>query len=65
MLKWLITVVIALVLLSAATPWLARLGFGRLPGDLHFRRKGRDYSIPVASTILLSAALSLIVWVLH
>lgn len=65
MLKWLITVVIALVLLSAATPWLARLGFGRLPGDLRFRRGGREYSIPFASTILLSAALSLIVWVLR
>lgn len=65
MLKWLITLVIALVLISAVTPLLGRFGFGRLPGDLRFRRNGRDYSVPIASTILLSAALSLLTWVLR
>ena len=53
-LKWLVTLVVALVVLSFAMPWLARLGVGRLPGDLRFRLRGRDYAIPLSSTVLLS-----------
>ena len=65
MLKWLITLIVALVLLSALTPWLRRLGFGRLPGDLQFRRNGKNYLVPIASTVLLSMLLSLIAWFLR
>ena len=60
MLKWLFTVFLALVVLSAATPWLARIGIGRLPGDLRLRLRGRDYSVPLASTVLLSGLVWLI-----
>ena len=65
MLKWLIALIVALVMLSALTPWLRRLGFGRLPGDLQFRRKGKDYLIPIASTVLLSGLLSVFAWILR
>lgn len=58
--KWLIATVIALFLFSGAMPFLRRLGIGRLPGDLNFRLFGRDWSIPLASTILLSLAAALI-----
>jgi hypothetical protein len=54
MLKWLFTLFLALVILSLAMPWLARLGVGRLPGDLRFRLRGRDYQVPFGSTIVLS-----------
>ncbi len=54
MLKWMLTLLIALVVLSLAMPWLARFGIGRLPGDLRFRLRGREVSIPFASTVLLS-----------
>ena len=62
MLKWLLTLIVALLLLSALTPWLRRLGFGRLPGDIRFKRNGKDYSVPIASTVLLSMLLSAIAW---
>jgi len=52
MIKWLLTILISLAVLAAATPWLARLGVGRLPGDLRFSVRGRAYYIPLASTIL-------------
>ena len=65
MLKWFVTLVIALVVLSAFTPWLARIGFGRLPGDFRFRRKGIEYSVPIASTVLLSAFLTALTWLLR
>lgn len=60
MLRWLLVVLLALVLLDALTPLLRRLGIGRLPGDLRFRRFGRDWSIPLASTVLLTLLASLI-----
>jgi hypothetical protein len=62
MLKWLLTLIVALVLLSALTPWLRRFGFGRLPGDIRFKRDGKDYSVPIASTVLLSMLLSALAW---
>ncbi len=58
--KWLIATAIALFLFSGAMPWLRRFGIGRLPGDFNFRLFGRDWSIPLTSTILLSLAAALI-----
>ncbi len=60
MLKWLITLVIALVVLTAMSPWLSRYGLGRLPGDVVVRFRGRDRYLPFTSTILMSLALALI-----
>ena len=54
MIKWLITLVLALVLFAGLTPLLRRMGLGRLPGDLRVRLRGNDYSLPIASTVLLS-----------
>ena len=61
MLKWLIALAVALVVLTAVSPWLARYGLGRLPGDVTVRFRGRDYYLPFTSTLLLSLALALIV----
>lgn len=60
MLKWLVTLAVALVVLTAVSPWLARFGLGRLPGDVRVRVKGRDYFLPLTTTILLSLALTAI-----
>lgn len=51
---------LALFLFSGAMPLLRRFGIGRLPGDFHFRLFGRDWSIPLTSTILLSALAALL-----
>ena len=60
MLKWLVTLAVALVVLTALSPWLDRFGLGRLPGDVRVRMKGRDYFLPFTTTILLSLALTAI-----
>jgi hypothetical protein len=52
MIKWLITIFLSLAVLAAATPWLQRLGVGRLPGDFRFSVRGRVYALPLASTVL-------------
>ena len=54
MFRWFIVIFLALMLISWLTPLLGKLGLGKLPGDLRFRLFGRDWSIPLASTILLS-----------
>lgn len=54
MIKWLVTVVLALILFAGLTPLLRRMGLGRLPGDIQLRLRGKDYSLPIASTVLLS-----------
>ena len=58
MIRWLLVVFLALLLIDALAPALRRLGLGRLPGDLRFRWRGRERSIPLTSTLLLSALLS-------
>ena len=60
MLKWLLTLMLALVVLTLCTPWLRKYGLGRLPGDVSLRHKGRRYYLPFTSTILLSLALTLL-----
>jgi len=59
-LKWVFTLALALIVLTALAPWFSRYGLGRLPGDLTVRHKGRLYYLPFSSTILLSLALTLI-----
>jgi hypothetical protein len=54
MLRWLIVVLLALIIFSGLQKWLEKLGFGRLPGDFRFRLFGREWFIPLASTLLLS-----------
>ncbi len=54
MIRWFLVTLLALVIFSGLQPWLQKLGFGRLPGDLHFRLFGRDWQIPITSTLILS-----------
>ena len=64
MVKWLVTLVLALVILGLLTPWLNRLGLGRLPGDIRIKRKRGVFYFPFTSVILMSLALSLLAYLL-
>jgi hypothetical protein len=57
MVKWLITLFVALLVLSLVAPRLSRYGLGRLPGDLRIPLRGRMYYVPFATTVLLSLAI--------
>lgn len=54
MIRWLIVVFLVLVLINSVTPWLQKIGFGRLPGDFRFRIFGREFFIPLTTTLILS-----------
>ena len=60
MIKWILLLVIAAIVLGLLSPYLARIGLGRLPGDLRFKKNGREYYLPITSTVLLSLFLSLL-----
>ena len=55
MTRWLIVMFLALVIFSGLRPWLEKVGLGRLPGDFRFRLGGRDWFVPLGSSVLLSA----------
>ena len=52
--RWLIVFLLAFVLFNGLRGWLERIGLGRLPGDFSFRLGGRDWYVPLASSLLLS-----------
>lgn len=61
MLKWLLTLVIAIFLFGICAPHVARIvHLGRLPGDLAFRFRGRTYVFPFTSTLVLSLLVFLV-----
>jgi hypothetical protein len=60
----LITLGIALLAAGVAWPWLGRLGLGRLPGDIHIERDGFRLHFPLTTSVIVSLALSFLLWLL-
>ena len=60
MVKWLLVLVVGVVVITLLTPWLARYGLGRLPGDITVRWRGRLLYLPITTTVLFSLVLTLI-----
>ena len=58
---------LGLVILLGGVLWplLSRIGLGRLPGDIMFQRGNATFYFPLASSILISIALSLIMWLFN
>jgi len=54
----------ALILAAGlAWPWLKRLPFGRLPGDIHVVREGFGFHFPIVTCIVISVVITLILWI--
>ena len=60
MLRWLVVIFFTLILINGLMPFLTRFGFGKLPGDLHFRLFGREWFLPLSTTLILSFVASII-----
>lgn len=43
-------------------PWLSKLPFGRLPGDLVIDRPGFKFFAPFTTMIILSIVISVVLW---
>jgi hypothetical protein len=49
-----------LIVLGLAWPWLARLGLGRLPGDIVIERENFRVYVPITTSILVSLVLTVL-----
>lgn len=62
MARFLITLGLLLVAAGLLWPWLSRLPWGRLPGDIAIEREGFGFYFPLGTSLLISALLSLLLW---
>lgn len=45
-------------------PWLSRLGLGRLPGDIYVHGEHGSFYFPIATSLLVSVVVSLVLWLI-
>ena len=50
------------MLAGAAWPWLRRIPFFRLPGDIVIDRPGFRFFLPITTMIIVSLVVSLLAW---
>ncbi len=54
-----------LIVAGLLWPWLGKLPLGRLPGDIVINRPGLRIFLPLTTMILVSAVVTLILWLLR
>ncbi|MBS0304440.1 MAG: DUF2905 domain-containing protein [Proteobacteria bacterium] len=60
--RLLIAIGVVCLVAGVAWPWLARVPWGRLPGDIAIERDGWSLYFPWMTTLLISAVVSLLLW---
>jgi hypothetical protein len=63
--RTLILLGLVILVLGLLWPWIGRLGLGRLPGDIIVQRGNFTFYFPIVTGILLSIALSIILWLIN
>ena len=58
--RFLIILGATLLIVGLGWPWLAKLGLGRLPGDIHVEREGFSFHFPIVTCVIVSLVLSLL-----
>jgi hypothetical protein len=53
---------IIILIIGLAWPWLSRLPFGRLPGDIHIVRENFSFYFPITTSIVISIVISVLFW---
>jgi hypothetical protein len=58
-------IIAGVVLLAVGLLWplIAKLGLGRLPGDISVERDGFSFYAPITTGIIVSIVLSLLFWI--
>ena len=65
MARFLIVLGLAILVVGLLWPYLSKLGPGRLPGDIVIERENGTVYVPLATCLLLSLLLSLVLWVVN
>ena len=61
----LIIIGVALIVIGLAWPLIAKLGVGRLPGDIRIESEGGGFYFPIVTCLIISVVLSLVLWFLR
>ena len=61
----LVIIGLVIVLIGLAWPWISRIGLGRLPGDIVIRHGNFTFYAPLATGLVLSVVLTLILWLIR
>ncbi len=62
--KILIAAGIILLITGLTWPWLSKLPFGKLPGDIVIDRPGFKFYFPIVTMIIISAVISFVLWLI-
>jgi hypothetical protein len=65
MARFLIVLGLALLVVGLFWPYLSRMGFGRLPGDIVIQRDNVTFYFPLMTCLLLSLLFSLVFWIVN
>jgi hypothetical protein len=65
MARFLIVLGLAILVIGLLWPYLARIGLGRLPGDIVIERDNMSLYFPLVTCLLLSLLFSLVLWVVN
>ena len=60
--RLLIAAGVLLVIVGFAWPYLAKLPWGRLPGDIVIEREHSRFYFPLVTCLVVSAVVSLLLW---
>ena len=63
--RTLITIGLAVLITGLLWPWLSKFGLGRLPGDIRIQTGSGVFYFPLATCLLVSVVLSIVVWLLR
>ncbi|WP_355661298.1 DUF2905 domain-containing protein [Halomonas salifodinae] len=63
--RTLILIGLLIVAIGLLWPWLSKLPFGQLPGDIAIRRENVSFYFPITTMILASLVLSAILWLFN
>ena len=58
--RWLLVFLLACIVFNGMQGWLRKVGLGKLPGDFSFRLRGREWYVPLTSSVVLSMLAMLI-----
>jgi len=62
--KILIAAGIIILVVGFLWPWISKIPFGKLPGDIFVDKPGFKFIFPITSMVILSVVLSFIVWLI-
>jgi len=60
--KILIFLGVVIIIIGFTWPWLSKIPFGKLPGDIVVDKPNFKFFFPITSMIIVSLVISFIVW---